>query len=61
MLREQMINFLETVVVFLLLTNAASAIVAVYAMRIANAFGLGRRRPENAVERRLDALLRRAA
>jgi len=37
MLREQMINFLEAAVVFLLATNAASVLAALYAMRLANA------------------------
>ena len=41
MSREQMINFLQTAVVFLLLTNAASIIAAVYAIRIAKAFAPG--------------------
>ena len=33
MLREQIITFLQTAVVFLLLTNLASAAAAVYALR----------------------------
>jgi hypothetical protein len=37
MLREQMINFLEAAIVFLLATNAASALATLYAMRFANA------------------------
>ena len=36
MLREQMINFLQAAVVFLLITNALSALVAMYAMRMIN-------------------------
>jgi hypothetical protein len=36
MLRDQMINFLETTVIFLLLTNAVSIFAAVYAMSVAN-------------------------
>ena len=35
MLREQVITFLETTVIFLLLTNAVSIIVAAYAVSIA--------------------------
>ena len=41
MFREQMINFLQTTVVFLLLTNAASVVVAAYAVRIAKALAAG--------------------
>ena len=37
MLRDQMIGFLQTAIVFLLLTNAVSALVAFYAMKTANA------------------------
>ncbi len=36
MLREQFINFLETAVVLLVLTNAFSAVVAGYALSIAH-------------------------
>ena len=36
MLRDQMIGFLQTAIVFLLLTNAVSALVAFYAMKTAN-------------------------
>jgi hypothetical protein len=60
MFREQMINFLQTTVVFLLLTNAASVVVAAYAVRIAKALASGHA-PRNAAERKLDALLLRAA
>lgn len=35
MLREQVITFLETTVIFLLLTNAVSVVVAAYAVSIA--------------------------
>jgi len=35
MLREQVITFLESTVIFLLLTNAVSIIVAAYAVSIA--------------------------
>jgi hypothetical protein len=33
--RDQMINFLETTVIFLLLTNAVSGLAAVYAISLA--------------------------
>ena len=36
MLRDQMIGFMQTAIVFLLLTNAISALVAFYAMKTAN-------------------------
>jgi len=59
MLREQMINFLEAAVVFLLATNAASALAALYAMRLANAVSRVPQAP-GVVARRLDAMLRRS-
>ena len=58
MLRDQIISFLQTAVVFLLLTNAASALVALYAMKTANMLT----RPgqaKNAIERKLEAMLAR--
>ncbi len=36
MLHDQVINFLETTVIFLLLTNAVSAFAAAYAISIAH-------------------------
>ena len=58
MLREQMINFLEAAVVFLLATNAASVLAAVYAMRLVNAASAA---PEakGVIARRLDPMIRR--
>jgi hypothetical protein len=58
MFREQIINFLEAAVVFLLATNAASVLAAVYAMRLANAVSFA---PESTgvFARRLDAMIRR--
>jgi hypothetical protein len=61
MLREQMISFLQTAVVFLLLTNAASVVAAVYAIRIARAFAPGPAWPRTAAERKIDAILQRFA
>ena len=58
MLREQMINFLEAAIVFLLATNAASALAAVYAMRLANAVSVAPQ-AKSAVTRRLEAMVRR--
>jgi hypothetical protein len=60
MLREQMINFLEAAVVFLLATNAASALAAVYAIRLANAVSVVPQ-SKGAVARRLEAMIRGAS
>jgi hypothetical protein len=60
MLREQMINFLEAAVVFLLATNAASALAAVYAMRLASVVSLAPQ-AKGVVARRLDAMIRRSS
>jgi len=60
MLREQMISFLEAAVVFLLATNAASALAALYAMRLANAVSLAPR-AKGVIARRLDAMIRRSS
>jgi hypothetical protein len=59
MLREQMISLLQTSVVFLVLTNAATLAAAVYAMRAA-ARETAHRQSQSAIERNLQALLRRA-
>jgi hypothetical protein len=61
MLREQMISFLQTAVVFLLLTNAASVVATVYAIRIAKAFAPGQAGPRTAAERKIDGILHRFA
>jgi hypothetical protein len=60
MLRDQMISFLQTAVVFLLLTNGLTALAAVYAMRMARAFVQPTRETRSAVERKLDTMLARA-
>jgi hypothetical protein len=58
-MREQMISFLQTAVVFLLLTNTASIVAAIYAFRMSA--GAARcKEPKSALERNLDAILRRA-
>ena len=59
MLRDQMISFLQTAVVFLLLTNAISALVAVFAMRMVHVVVRPGDGTKNAVERRLDTMLQR--
>jgi hypothetical protein len=58
MFREQMINFLEAAVVFLLATNAASALAALYAMRLASAVSVAPQ-SQGVIARRLDAMIRR--
>ena len=60
MLREQMINFLEAAVVFLLATNAASALAALYAMRLARATSVAPQ-DKGVIARRLDAMVRRSS
>ena len=59
MLREQMINVLQSAVVFLVLTNIASGVAAFLAMRQAQA-KTAQNRPISAIERNLQAILRRA-
>ena len=61
MLRDQMINFLQAAVVFLLMTNALSALVAVFAMRMADRPVEAKSAIERAIERKLDGMLRRVA
>jgi hypothetical protein len=58
MLREQMITFLQTAVVFLLLTNLASIAAAVYALR--NSTRPAHSDAKSTIERNLDLILRRA-
>ena len=60
MLREQMISFLEAAVVFLLATNAASVLAALYAMRLANAVSLAPK-SKGVIARRLDGMIRRVS
>lgn len=57
-MRDQMIVFLQTSLIFLLLTNVVSVLVAFYAMKTANLLT----RPAEAkhpIERRLQAILTR--
>ena len=60
MLREQMINFLEAAVVFLLVTNALSVAATTYAVRLMSGFG-GAKREQGAIERKLNAIVQRAS
>jgi hypothetical protein len=56
MFRDQMINFLEAAVVFLLLTNVVSALMATYAMRLLSHYA-GVTRGPTGIERKLNAIL----
>ncbi len=60
MLRDQMMGFLQTAIVFLLLTNAVSALVAFYAMKTANALVRPGQQAKSAIERKLETLVGRA-
>ena len=61
MIREQAINFLQALVVFLVLTNAISALVTIYAMRLANAVNPKADQAKSALERKIEALVARHA
>jgi hypothetical protein len=60
MLYDQMMGFLQGAVVFLLLTNAISALVAFYAMKTANLLAAPCA-PKSTIERRLETFMRKAA
>ena len=60
MLRDQMFGFMQTAIVFLLLTNAMSALVAFYAMKTANVLARPGQQAKTAIERKLDAVLARS-
>jgi len=55
MLREQMINFLQAAVIFLLITNAFAVTAAVWAIRLSGA-PLERRPAAAVIERRLELI-----
>jgi len=59
MFRDHMLSFLEAVIVFLLITNALSVLVATCAVTLLNGF---RRREAGStfIERKLNAILRDA-
>ena len=57
--REQMINFLEAAVLFLLLTNALSIAATTYAIQLLNGFG-GEKRDQGIIERKLKGIVQRA-
>jgi hypothetical protein len=60
MLRDQMINFLQAAVVFLLITNALSITATTYAIQLLNGVSDAKRGPE-LLERKLNAILQRAS
>ena len=61
MFRDQMVNFLGATVLFLLMTNALSVAAATYAIRMMRALVPGGRQAGDAVERKIDAILRAAS
>ena len=60
MFREQMINFLQAAVVFLLVTNALSIAATTYAIRLLNRFS-DAKREQGIIERKLNAIVQRAS
>jgi len=58
--REQIVNFLEAAVVFLLVTNALSVATTTYAIRLLNGVTDARREP-GIIERKPNAMLHRAS
>ena len=61
MMRDQMINFLQAVVIFLLLTNALSVVAAAWALRIAAGSAHKKHQLIEATERKLGAMFGRPA
>jgi hypothetical protein len=59
MFHDQMINFLEAAVVFLLVTNALSIAATTWAIQLLNTLGGAKREP-GILERRLMAIVQRA-
>jgi hypothetical protein len=59
MFREQMISFMQAVIVFLLMTNAISAFAAMYAIWVANGSAPRQQELSTAVARKINAMLRR--
>jgi len=58
MFRDQMINFMQAVIIFLLMTNAVSAAAAIYAIWAANG-SAHREEITGAVARKAHAVIRR--
>ena len=59
MFHEQMINFLEAAVVFLLITNALSIAATTYAIQLVKGLGGAKREP-GTIERKPNAILQHA-
>ena len=57
---EQMVNFLQAAVVFLLVTNVLSIAATTYAVRLLNGFSVTKRAP-GTIERKLNAILQNAS
>ncbi|HLN10636.1 MAG TPA: hypothetical protein VK281_16985 [Xanthobacteraceae bacterium] len=57
MFREQIVNFLEAAVVFLLLTNAVSAAAATYAIRMVQGLAVGEQ-DTRGIARKVQGMLR---
>jgi hypothetical protein len=60
MLREQIINFLQAAVIFLLITNALSIAATAFAIQLLNGV-TGAKQGPGLLERKLNAILQRAA
>ena len=60
MFRDQMINFLEAAVVFLLITNALSVAATTYAIQLLNGV-TGSKQEPGAIEQKLTAMLHRVS
>ena len=58
--RDQIVNFLEAAVVFLLVTNALSVAATTYAIQLLNGIAGARGEP-GLIERKLNAILHRAS
>jgi hypothetical protein len=56
MLREQMINFLQATVIFLLVTNAFTIAAVVCAIRLLTGAPLAKRQAAGVIERRLELM-----
>ena len=60
MFHDQIVNFLEAAVVFLLVTNAISVAATTYAIQLLNGV-TGAGRDPGIIERKLNAMLHRAS
>ncbi|MBV8836674.1 MAG: hypothetical protein JO000_09055 [Alphaproteobacteria bacterium] len=61
-MRDQVLGFMQSAIIFLLLTNVASALVALYAMKTANLLARpahARAAAKTLIERKLEAMLSR--